>query len=145
MTTINPNYPLAAGDSVVVTITDTDDVTLAAVTPDAGSVVAVLSNPNDSVVVDPSGTFATITAGDTVGAGNTITVSATVNGFASTDVVGFYDVVADVVNDATSLSLSFGTETAPSSSSPTASAVIPGSADDPEFVLNEATGLLDHR
>ena len=106
------NFPLNAGDSVVVTISDTDDVTGAAVTPDAGSVTAELSNTEDSVVVDPSGAFLTLTAGATASTGNTVTVSATVNGLASTPGVGTYDVIA-VTPDTTTVSLTFGTETPP--------------------------------
>jgi hypothetical protein len=111
---IMANYQLNAGDSVVITITDTDDVTGSPVTPDAGSVTAVLSSSTDTIVVDPSGTFATITAGETLGTNNTVTVNATVGGVASTPAVGNYDVVADVVPDATSLGVTFGTESAPS-------------------------------
>jgi hypothetical protein len=108
------NYQLNAGDSVVVTITDTDDATGLAVTIDASSVTAVLSSSTDSVVIDPSGTFLTITAGATPGTGNTVTVNATSDTAPSTSVVGTYDVVADVVtSDQTSLSLSFGTEVNP--------------------------------
>lgn len=137
MTIISPNFQLNAGDSVVVTITDTDDVSGLPVTPDAGSVTAVLSSATDTVAVDPSGTFLTLTAGTTEGVGNTVTVEATVGGVASKQAVGTYDVIADVVPpDATSLSLSFGTETAP--------AAADGSAVPPGFVVNEATGGLDH-
>jgi len=108
------NYQLNAGDSVVDTISDTDNVTGAAVAVDAGSVTAVLSSTTDTVVVDPSGTFATITAGTTVGVGNTVTVNATVGGVASAPFVGTYDVVAAVVvPDATTLSGTFGTESGP--------------------------------
>lgn len=117
---IMSDYQLNAGDSVVVTITDTDDVTGAVVTPDAGSVTAVLSSSTDTVVVDPSGAFATITAGDVASVGNTVTVNAAVGGVASTSAVGTYDVVAVTPPppDATSLSLSFGTETAPPTTGP---------------------------
>ena len=109
------NFPLNAGDSVVVTISDTDDVTGAAVTPDAGSVTAELSNTEDSVVVDPSGAFATLTAGATASTDNTLTVNATVNGNASKPGVGTYDVVVVTPPDATTVTLTFGTETAPTS------------------------------
>ena len=109
------NYQLNAGDSVDVTITDTDAVTGLVVTPDAGSLTAVLSSSTDSVSLDPTGGLgATITAGTTLSTGNTITVNATVNGVASTPAVGTYDVVASVVSpDATNLSVSFGTEAGP--------------------------------
>ena len=106
------DYQLNAGDSVVVTLTDTDAVTGAAVTPDAGSVSATLSSATDTVVVDPSGTFLTVTAGTADSVGNTVTVDATVGGVASTPWVGTYDVVA-VVPDATVLLGTFGTETPP--------------------------------
>lgn len=106
------NYQLNAGDSVVVTITDTDDVTGDVVTPDAGSVVVTLSSATDSATANADGTY-TLTAGAVEGVGNTFTVAATVNGNASTPGVGTYDVVATVAPDATSLSVSFGTETAP--------------------------------
>ena len=79
------DYQLNQGDTVVVTITDTDDVTGDVVTPDAGSVSVSLS-PNASsstVVLDPSGTFATITAGPNESVGDAILVDATVNGVAS--------------------------------------------------------------
>lgn len=112
------NYQLNAGDSVVVSIADTDNVTGAAVVTDAGSVTAVLSNYSDTVVVDPSGLFATVTAGTTTGTGNTVTVNAKVNGVASASVVGTYDVVAATTpSDATTLSVSFGTETGPTGTS----------------------------
>jgi hypothetical protein len=133
MTTIpTSDYQLNAGDSVVVTITDTDDVTGATVTPDAGSVLAVLSSSTDTVVVDPSGTFLTITAGGTDSVGNTVTVSAEVNGVASASAVGTYDVVA-ATPDATSLSLSFGTETAP----------VPVASEETPKVFNETTGNFE--
>ena len=116
------NYQLNAGDSVVVTIADTDTVTGLAVTPDAGSVTAVLSSTTDTIVVDPSGTFVTITSGSTLTTGNTVTVNATVGGVASTPAVGTYDVVAAVVPaNPTALSVTFGTETAPAP----AAAVLP--------------------
>ena len=122
------NFPLNAGDSVVVTITDTDDVTGAAVTPDAGSVTAVLSNTGDSVVVDPSGAFATLTAGAAASTDNTLTVNATVNGNASTPGVGTYDVVVVTPPppDATTVSLTFGTETPPAPAATAAAAEAPG-------------------
>lgn len=105
------NYQLNAGDSVVVTVTDTDNVTGLPVTPDAGSVSVVLSSLTDSVVANADGTY-TVTAGTTTGTGNTVTVNATVNGVASLAAVGTYDVVA-AAPDATTLSVSFGTESAP--------------------------------
>lgn len=113
------NFQLNALDSVVVTITDTDDVTGDAVTPDSGSVTAVLSNPNDFVVVDPTGAFLTITAAGATSTGNTVTVNATVNGVPSGPeggAVGTYDVVADVVPppDSNTITLTFGDEVAPS-------------------------------
>jgi len=121
------NFPLNAGDSVVVTIADTDDVTGAVVTPDAGSVTAVLSNTADSVVVDPSGAFATLTAGATASTDNTLTVNATVNGNASKPGVGTYDVVVVTPPpDATTVSLTFGTETPPAPAATAAAAEAPG-------------------
>lgn len=106
------NYQLNAGDSVVVTVTDTDAVTGAVVKPDAFPSV-VLSSATDSVVANTDGTY-TITAGTTLGTGNTLTVNATVGGVASTPAVGTYDVVPAVVGaDATTLVVTFGTETAP--------------------------------
>jgi hypothetical protein len=108
------NYQLTQGDSVVVTLTDTDDVTGLAVTPDSDSVTATLSSSTDSVVVDPSGTFLTLTAGSVDGLGNTVTVNATVGGVSSVPWTGTYDVVANVVTpDSTTLSGTFGTEEAP--------------------------------
>jgi hypothetical protein len=129
------NYQLNALDSVVVTVTDTDDVTGLAVTPDAGSVTAVLSSASDTIALDPTGTFATITAGSVLGTGNTVTVNATYGGVASTPVVGTYDVVADVTpTDATSLSVAFGTETAP---------IGPAAASAPTHVFNTTTGNFE--
>jgi hypothetical protein len=111
------NYQLNTGDSVVVAFTDSDNVTGAAVVIDPGSVTAVLSDTTDSVVIDPSGTFATITAGTSLAVGKTVTVNATVGGIASGPSggwVGAYDVVAAVVTpDATTLVGTFGTESAP--------------------------------
>ena len=108
-----PNYPLNANDSVVVTIVDTDDVTGLAVVPDTGSVSAVLSSTTDTIAPNADGTY-TLTAGATVGVGNTVTINATVGGVASTPVVVTYDVVPAVAPaDATSLSAIFGTESAP--------------------------------
>ena len=111
------NYPLNTLDSVVVSLTATDDVTGLAVTIDPGSVVAVLSNPGDSVVVDPSGTFLTITAGGSASTGNTVTITGTVNGVASGPVGGYVgtydDVVAVTPPDATTLSATFSIESAP--------------------------------
>lgn len=125
LTTIGPDmttipvsdYQLNAGDTVVITITDTDDVTGDVVTPDAGSVTAVLSSSTDTIVDNGDGTF-TITAGSVDSVGNTVTVNATVGGVASGPeggAVGTYDVVAAVTPppDATTLSVSFGTESAP--------------------------------
>jgi hypothetical protein len=106
------NYQLIAVNSVVVTVTDNDAVTGAVVTPDAGTVSALLSSTTDTVTPNPDGTF-TITAGATVGTGNTVTVNATVGGVASAPAVGTYDVVAVAVPDATTLSVAFGTEAAP--------------------------------
>ena len=114
------NYQLNAGDSVVVTVTDTDDVTGAVVVPDAGTLTAVLSSTTDSIVDNGDGTF-TITAGSTDGTGNTVTTNATVGGTASNPGVGTYDVVTAVVTpDSTTLSVAFGTETAPAASAPVA-------------------------
>lgn len=116
------DYQLNQGDTVVVTIVDTDDVTGDVVTPDAGSVSVQLS-PNASsstVVLDESETFATITAGPTASVGDAINVSATFDGVDSTPAVGTFDVVAAVVPppDATTLSVSFGTEAPAASVSP---------------------------
>ena len=55
------NYQLNAGDSVTVTLVVADDETGDVVTPDAGSVTAVLSDSTDSVVDNGDGTF-TLTA-----------------------------------------------------------------------------------
>ena len=121
------NYQLNTGDSVVVSLTYADSVTGAVVTPDASSVTAVLSASTDTVVVDPSQSFATITGGTTVGVGNTVTVNGTVNGVASTAWIGTYDDVAAVVApDATAITGTFGTESAPTNPVPT---------------VNPATGL----
>jgi hypothetical protein len=118
------NYQLNAGDSVVLTVADNDSVTGAVVTPDAGSVSVVLSSTTDTVTPNADGTY-TIVAGATLGTDNTATVNATVGGVASTKAVGTYDVVAAVVEpDATTLSVSFGTESAPAST--TVSSVGPG-------------------
>jgi len=108
------DYQLTEGYSVQVTITVTDTVTGAAVTPDADSVTASSSNPSDSVVVDPSQTFLTLTAGDTAATDQTLTVNAAVGGVASTPGTGTYDVVAPPANP-TAVTLSFGTETPPAS------------------------------
>ena len=105
------NYQLNAGDSVVITVTDTDDVTDDVVVPDAGSVTAVLSSTTDSIVDNADGTF-TITAGSVASTDNTVTTNATVGGVASKPGVGTYDVVVTVA-DTTTLSVAFGTETAP--------------------------------
>ena len=112
------NYPLTAGDSVVVVLAYTDDVTGAPVTPDAGSVSAELSNASDSVVLDPSQTFLTITAGETTGVGATVTVAGTVGGVASTPWVGVYDVVPAAAADPTTITGTFETETQPDGSTP---------------------------
>ena len=106
------NYQLNAGDSVVVTVTDTDDVTGLPVTPDAGSVTAVLSSTTDTISAHADGTY-TITAGPVTDTGNTVTVNATAGGVASKAGVGTYDVVPAVVPATTTLSVSFGTESAP--------------------------------
>lgn len=115
------DYQLNQGDTVVVTITDTDEVTGNVVTPDPGSVSASIS-PNASsstVVVDPSGAFATVTAGPSESVGDVLTVTATVGGVASTPASGSFDVVAAPPPDATALSLSFGTEASSATSSGT--------------------------
>lgn len=114
------DYPLNAGDSVKVDLAYADDVTGEAVTPDAGSVLAELSSSSDTVLVDESQTFLTITAGDVVGDGNTVTVTGTVGGVASTPWVGTYDVVADVVTppDPTTITGTFETETTPTGATP---------------------------
>ena len=110
------NYQLNTGGSVVVTVTDTDDVTGATVTPDAGSVSFSLSNSTDSFVTNADGTF-TVTAGTALGTANTVTVNATVGGVASKAGVGTYDVVAagggGGTTNPTTLSVSFGTKTGP--------------------------------
>lgn len=118
------NYQLNAGDSVVVTVTDTDNVTGAVVVADAGSVSAVLTSTTDILTANADGTFS-ITAGATKGTGNTVTVSATVGGAASTAAVGTYDVVGPTAGNATTLSVAFGTETGPGAVFP--GAVFPGS------------------
>ena len=129
------NYPLNAGDTVVVTVTDTDAVTGAVGTPDAGSVTAVLSSSTDTIVANADGTF-TVTAGTTTGTGNTVTANATVGGVASASAVGTYDVVAAAA-DATTLSVSFGTESAPAAPAP-ASNVGTGAGQ-----INPVTGLVN--
>ena len=126
------NYQLNAGDSVVVTLTDTDNVTGAVVVPDAGSVTAVLSSSTDSIVANADGTY-TITAGSVASTDNTVTANATVGGVASTAGVGTYDVVPAVVTpDATTLNVTFGTETAP------AAPAAPAAADASTAGLSEA-------
>jgi hypothetical protein len=102
------DYPLTTGDSVVITLTDTDTVTNQPVAIDAGSVTFELSDTADAAVLNADGTI-TLTAGATIAAGKTITVNATVGGIASAPWVGAYDVVA--VADPTALSGVFGTET----------------------------------
>lgn len=102
------DYPLTTGDSVVITLTDTDTVTNQPVAIDAGSVTFELSDTADTAVLNADGTI-TLTAGAIIAAGKTITVNATVGGIASAPWVGTYDVVA--VADPTALSGVFGTET----------------------------------
>jgi protein involved in polysaccharide export with SLBB domain len=156
MTINNPNFQLNAGDVVVVTITDTGDNTGTVYTPDAGSVTAVLAGPaSDTLqpVVDPSGDFFTITAGQLLGAGNTVTVNALVSGVASGPVGGAvftFDVVADVVaSEPTTITLSAGSESAPGVA---ASSVAPGrvsvdqataEASPGQYVYNEQTKLYN--
>jgi hypothetical protein len=129
------NYQLTTDDSVVITLTDTDDVTGDVVTPDTGSVVATLSDTTDTAVVDPSGSFVTLTGSGSVATGKTITVAATVGGVASTPFVGTYDVVDAVVTtpDPTTLTGLFGIESAPSttgsSSTSSSSATLPTDVD----------------
>jgi hypothetical protein len=107
------NYPLNAGDTVVVTLTDTDNVTGAVVVPDAGSVTVVLSSSTDTITANADGTY-TITAGTSTGSGNTVTANGTVGGVASAAGVGTYDVVPAVVSsDATTIAVTFGTESGP--------------------------------
>lgn len=110
------DFQLNAGDSVVVTVTDTDDVTGAVVVPDAGSTTVVSSNSSDTVTANADGTF-TLTAGasDVGSVGNTVTANATVGGVASNPGVGTYDVIAVTPPppDTTTLSVAFGTETPP--------------------------------
>ena len=110
------NYQLNAGDSVTVTLVVADDETGDVVTPDAGSVTAVLSDSTDSVVDNGDGTF-TLTAGAALSSGNTLTVNGTVNGVAFGPVggaVGTYDVDADVTPpDTFTGTITFGTESAP--------------------------------
>jgi hypothetical protein len=129
------NYQLTTDDSVVITLTDTDDVTGDVVTPDTGSVVATLSDTTDTAVVDPSGSFVTLTGSGSVATGKTITVAATVGGVASTPFVGTYDVVdaVDTTADPTTLTGLFGIESAPSttgsSSTSSSSATLPTDVD----------------
>jgi hypothetical protein len=129
------NYQLTTDDSVVITLTDTDDVTGDVVTPDTGSVVATLSDTTDTAVVDPSGSFVTLTGSGSVATGKTITVAATVWGVASTPFVGTYDVVdaVDTTADPTTLTGLFGIESAPSttgsSSTSSSSATLPTDVD----------------
>jgi hypothetical protein len=148
---IMSNYQLNANDSVVVTITDTDDVTGEVVIPDVGSVTAVLSNANDSVVVDPSGTFLTLTAAGATSSDNTLTVNATVLGVPAGPAggaVGTYDVVADVVPPpaSTTLALSFGTETSPAAAAPDGvdiSAFVGNGVGTGAGQINPTTGLVN--
>jgi hypothetical protein len=127
------NYQLTTDDSVVITLTDTDDVTGDVVTPDTGSVVATLSDTTDTAVVDPSGSFVTLTGSGSVATGKTITVDATVGGVASTPFVGTYDVVDAVFPNLTTLTGLFGIESAPSttgsSSTSSSSATLPTDVD----------------
>jgi hypothetical protein len=129
------NYQLTTDDSVVITLTDTDDVTGDVVTPDTGSVVATLSDTTDTAVVDPSGSFVTLTGSGSVATGKTITVAAEVWGVASTPFVGTYDVVdaVDTTADPTTLTGLFGIESAPSttgsSSTSSSSATLPTDVD----------------
>ena len=131
------DFQLNAGDSAVVTVTDTDDVTGDVVTPDAGSVTAVLSSTTDTIVENSDGTF-TLTAGatDVDSVGNTVTVNATVNGNASAPGVGTYDVIATVVPppDATTLTVAFGAETPPAA--PAADGVNVAAAEEPGTFRN---------
>jgi hypothetical protein len=132
------NFQLNAGDSVVVTVTDTDTVTGAAVPTDAGSVTVVLGSSTDTVVANSDGTY-TVTAGTTLGTSNSVTVNATVGGVASSSVVAYYDVVADVVTvNPTSLSVSFGTESAPAGTSGTSG---PGPLDAAQVAALVAAGV----
>lgn len=133
MTTINPNYQLTEGDSVQVTIVVTDDVTGDVITP--ASVTATSTDPNDTVVVDPSFGFLTLTASDALNTDQVLTVTAVSSEGATGIATGEYDVVAATTVDPISVALTFGTESAPSS----ASSAIPEG-----YVLNEATGGLDH-
>jgi len=103
------DYPLTTGDSVVITLTDTDTVTNEPVTIDAGSVTFTLSDTSDTAVDNADGTI-TLT-GVSVASGKTITVDATVGGIASAAWVGTYDVVP--VPNPTALSGAFGTEVPP--------------------------------
>jgi hypothetical protein len=108
------DYQLTTGDSVTITFVDTDDVTGAVVTPDAGSLTVVSSNSGDTVTLATDGSLsAVLTAGTTTGTGYTVTANATVNGVDSTPWVGTYDVVAGVAPDATTLTGTFGLEAAP--------------------------------
>jgi hypothetical protein len=106
------NAQINEGNTEVLTLTDTDDVTGAVVTPDPGSVSAVLSSTTDTLTVNADGTF-TLTAGSVASVGNTVTFGATVGGVASKDAVGTYDVLVDVppAPNPTTLSVTFGTET----------------------------------
>jgi hypothetical protein len=161
---LSMNDQLNTLDSVVVNLTDTDNVTGAAVVIDPGSVTVVLSDPTDSVVIDPSGAFITITAGANLAVGKTATVNATVGGVASGPVGGLvltYDVIA-AAPDATTLSGVFASETAPANLSPVALAALAnakaakaagavssapftvGGAGDPNYRFNAATGTYDH-
>lgn len=121
------NYQLNEGDSVVITLTITDDQTGATVTADPGSVTAVTTESSDTVVVDPSGTFVTLTAGSTASTGQLLTVNATVGGAAvgpTGGAVFTYDVVVVTPPTPTyTLTLSAGAETAPAAPAPTAPVV----------------------
>lgn len=131
------NYQLNTGDSVVVTLSVTDDVTGATDTFDANSVTASLSSASDTVAVDPSQTFLTITAGSTASVGNTVTVNGSVAGLASEPWVGTYDDVQAVVSpDATTILGVFGTETAPVATDAAPAAVADAPVVDPAFAGN---------
>lgn len=115
------NQQMNTGDSIIVTITDTEDATGLPATIDPGSLTASLSDTTDSAVVNADGTV-TLTAGPTLATSKTITVSATVAGVASHDWVGTYDVIAPVVEPtSTTLAGTFAAtgETAPPGSTAT--------------------------
>jgi hypothetical protein len=105
------NYQLNTQDTVVVTLSDTNDATGAVVTIDPGSITAVSSDPSDTVTVNADGTV-TLTAGPNLATGKTVTVNATTGGVASKPWVGTYDVIAATAAG-TTLSGTFGTEVGP--------------------------------